>query len=48
MKTFEDNSLTIGETPLVHLNRIAPGKKIFAKLKAATLLAQLNAASGQT
>ncbi|MBN0988582.1 cysteine synthase A [Amphritea pacifica] len=33
MKTFEDNSLTIGETPLVHLNRIAPGKKIFAKLE---------------
>ena len=33
MKTFEDNSLTIGETPLVHLNRIAPGKKIYAKLE---------------
>lgn len=33
MKTFEDNSLTIGATPLVHLNRIAPGKKIFAKLE---------------
>jgi len=33
MKTFEDNSLTIGETPLVHLNRIAPGKRIYAKLE---------------
>ncbi len=33
MKTFEDNSLTIGETPLVHLNRMAPGKKIYAKLE---------------
>ena len=33
MKTFEDNSLTIGATPLVHLNRIAPGKKIYAKLE---------------
>ncbi|MDO6562931.1 cysteine synthase A [Amphritea sp. 1_MG-2023] len=33
MKIFEDNSLTIGETPLVHLNRLAPGKKIYAKLE---------------
>ncbi|WP_428034066.1 cysteine synthase A [Amphritea sp.] len=33
MKIFEDNSLTIGQTPLVHLNRIAPGKKIYAKLE---------------
>jgi len=33
MTIFEDNSLTIGQTPLVHLNRIAPGKKIYAKLE---------------
>ncbi|MDX2421662.1 MAG: cysteine synthase A [Amphritea sp.] len=33
MKIFEDNSLTIGETPLVHLNRLAPGKKIYAKVE---------------
>lgn len=33
MKIFEDNSLTIGATPLVHLNRLAPGKKIYAKLE---------------
>lgn len=33
MNIFEDNSLTIGETPLVHLNRLAPGKKIYAKLE---------------
>ncbi|SEI54335.1 cysteine synthase A [Allopseudospirillum japonicum] len=33
MSIFADNSLTIGRTPLVHLSRIAPGKKIFAKIE---------------
>jgi cysteine synthase A len=33
MKTFEDNSQSIGNTPLVHLNKIAPGTKIYAKVE---------------
>lgn len=33
MKTFEDNSLSIGNTPLVHLNKLAPGAKVFAKIE---------------
>jgi len=33
MKTFEDNSQSIGNTPLVHLNNIAPGTKIYAKVE---------------
>lgn len=33
MKTFEDNSQSIGNTPLVHLNKIAPGAKIYAKVE---------------
>lgn len=34
MKTiYEDNSLTIGNTPLVRLNRLAPGAKLYAKIE---------------
>lgn len=33
MKIYEDNSLTIGHTPLVHLKRLAPGLNIFAKIE---------------
>lgn len=33
MKTFEDNSLSIGNTPLVHLNKLAPGAKVYAKIE---------------
>ncbi|WP_432472449.1 cysteine synthase A [Amphritea sp. HPY] len=33
MKTFEDNSQSIGNTPLVHLSKIAPGAKIYAKIE---------------
>lgn len=33
MKTFEDNSQSIGNTPLVHLSNIAPGTKIYAKVE---------------
>lgn len=33
MKIYEDNSLTIGNTPLVHLKRLAPNLNIFAKIE---------------
>ncbi|MGB0733730.1 MAG: cysteine synthase A [Pontibacterium sp.] len=33
MKIYEDNSLTIGNTPLVKLNKLAPNAKIYAKLE---------------
>ncbi|MCP4597241.1 cysteine synthase A [Neptuniibacter sp.] len=33
MKIYEDNSLTIGNTPLVHLKRLAPNLNIFAKVE---------------
>lgn len=33
MKTFEDNSLSIGNTPLVHLNKLAPGARVYAKIE---------------
>ncbi|PIE25271.1 MAG: cysteine synthase A [Neptuniibacter caesariensis] len=33
MKIYEDNSLTIGNTPLVHLKRFAPGLNIFGKVE---------------
>ena len=34
MGTFKDNSLSIGRTPLVQLNRVAPaGSKVFAKIE---------------
>jgi len=38
MASFEDNSLSIGKTPLVKLNRIVngPETKVYAKSKAAT------------
>jgi len=32
-KVFDDNSLTIGETPLVKINRLTTHKKVFAKLE---------------
>lgn len=35
MSAFDDNSFSIGRTPLVKINRIAEGK-ILLKLKAAT------------
>jgi len=34
MATFKDNSLSIGKTPLIQLNRIVPaGSKVFAKIE---------------
>jgi len=33
MKIYEDNSQAIGNTPLLHLNKIAPGAKIYAKIE---------------
>lgn len=33
MNIYKDNSLTIGKTPLVHLERLAPGLNIFAKVE---------------
>lgn len=33
MKVYEDNSLAIGNTPLVRLNRVVPGGKVFAKIE---------------
>ena len=33
MKIYEDNSMTIGNTPLVHLKRLAPNLNIFAKVE---------------
>jgi cysteine synthase A len=33
MNIYEDNSLTIGKTPLVHLKRLAPGLNIFGKIE---------------
>lgn len=33
MHTFQDNSLTIGKTPLVRLARLAPDAEIYAKLE---------------
>jgi len=32
-KVFDDNSLTIGETPLVKINRLTTHGKVFAKLE---------------
>ena len=32
-KVFEDNSLSIGNTPLIRLNRIAEGATIYAKIE---------------
>lgn len=34
MKAYEDNSLTIGKTPLVKLNRVITKGKVFAKVEA--------------
>ncbi len=33
MKIYADNSLTIGNTPLVHLKRLAPDANIYAKIE---------------
>ena len=33
MNVFEDNSQTIGKTPLVHLKHLAPNAKIYAKIE---------------
>ncbi len=33
MKTFDDNSQSIGNTPLVHLTKIAPHAQIYAKIE---------------
>ncbi len=33
MKIYEDNSLTIGNTPLVHLKRLAPDLNIYGKVE---------------
>lgn len=33
MKIYDDNSLTIGNTPLVHLKRLAPGLNIYGKIE---------------
>ncbi|MGH1430718.1 MAG: cysteine synthase A [Neptuniibacter sp.] len=33
MKIYEDNSLTIGNTPLVHLKRLAPDLNIYGKIE---------------
>ncbi|VEA69184.1 Cysteine synthase A [Serratia rubidaea] len=43
-KIYEDNSLTIGHTPLVRLNRIGNGR-ILAKVESATRALASNAAS---
>jgi cysteine synthase A len=33
MNVYEDNSLSIGNTPLVHLKRLAPNTNIFGKVE---------------
>jgi cysteine synthase A len=33
MKIYGDNSLSIGNTPLVHLKKLAPGAKLYAKIE---------------
>ena len=34
MATFKDNTLSIGRTPLIQLNRVVPpGSKVFAKIE---------------
>ncbi|STJ85259.1 cysteine synthase A [Escherichia coli] len=46
-KIFEDNSLTIGHTPLVRLNRIGNGR-ILAKVESRTPASALSAVSVPT
>jgi cysteine synthase A len=47
MATFEDNSLSIGKTPLVKLNRIVNGKetKVYGKIEGRNPPTRLSAAS---
>lgn len=44
MKAFSDNSLSIGNTPLVRLARLAPDAEIYAKIESVTQPVQSNAA----
>jgi cysteine synthase A len=48
-RIFADNAHSIGNTPLVQINRIAPrGVTILAKIEGATPVIRSNAASART
>ncbi len=46
-KIYKDNSLTIGNTPLVRLNRVSNGK-VLAKIEARNPVSVLNVVSAPT